>query len=87
MEAVKISNAGVFDYYTFVYKLEDEQQYIDKIGEAYNFTSAGKARDAAGKTEYYKTYWRTYQMSDHLPMWIEFEIDFSEKYLKSLLQE
>jgi len=28
--------------------------------------------------------WRTYQMSDHLPMWIEFSVDDSEAYLDSL---
>jgi hypothetical protein len=29
---------------------------------------------------YYRD-WRTYQVSDHLPMWIELETDFSEQYL------
>jgi len=28
--------------------------------------------------------WRTYQMSDHLPMWIEFAVDDSNAYLDSL---
>ena len=28
--------------------------------------------------------WRTYQMSDHLPMWIEFSVDDSEAYLDGL---
>jgi len=28
--------------------------------------------------------WRTYQMSDHLPMWIEFSVDDSGAYLDSL---
>jgi hypothetical protein len=28
--------------------------------------------------------WRTHQMSDHLPMWQEFRIDFSDEYLISL---
>ena len=28
--------------------------------------------------------WRTYQMSDHLPMWIEFAVDDSAAYLDSL---
>jgi hypothetical protein len=26
--------------------------------------------------------WRTFQMSDHFPMWIELQIDFSERYLQ-----
>jgi hypothetical protein len=31
--------------------------------------------------------WRTYQMSDHLPMWCEFQIDDMDAYLKSLRLE
>ena len=26
--------------------------------------------------------WRTFQMSDHLPLWVELKIDFSDQYLK-----
>ncbi|MEZ5308742.1 MAG: endonuclease/exonuclease/phosphatase family protein [Pyrinomonadaceae bacterium] len=33
--------------------------------------------------EYYEE-WRTFQMSDHLPLWVELEIDFSEEYLENL---
>jgi hypothetical protein len=28
--------------------------------------------------------WRTYQMSDQLPMWIELRADFSQQYLEGL---
>jgi|ERR1044072_3542443 hypothetical protein len=30
--------------------------------------------------------WRTYQMSDHLPMWIELRVDFSPEYLKRIAE-
>ena len=33
--------------------------------------------------KYYRK-WRTFQMSDHLPLWVELEIDFSDDYLKYL---
>jgi exonuclease III len=33
--------------------------------------------------EYYDE-WRTFQMSDHLPLWMELEIDFSDRYLDYL---
>ncbi|WGL18333.1 endonuclease/exonuclease/phosphatase family protein [Microbulbifer bruguierae] len=33
--------------------------------------------------EYYEE-WRTFQMSDHLPLWVELEIDFSDSYLDYL---
>ncbi len=74
--------AGVFDYYKTVYREEDREIYIPNMGDAYNVTSKGKPRTPAGKKLYYKTYWRTHQMSDHLPMWVELKIDFSDEYLQ-----
>jgi hypothetical protein len=35
-----------------------------------------------GSTEAKFKEWRTYKMSDHLPMWIELTSDFSDEYLK-----
>jgi endonuclease/exonuclease/phosphatase family metal-dependent hydrolase len=31
--------------------------------------------------------WRTFQMSDHLPMWVEIKIDYSTEYLKGKLKD
>lgn len=61
--------AGVFDYYEHVYRNTDEQVY----------SSAWKRTKARGFRE-----WRTYQMSDHLPMWVEFRIGNADEYLKKL---
>jgi len=30
------------------------------------------------------TMWRTYQMSDHLPLWAEFRVDFADEFLASI---
>ncbi len=40
-------------------------------------------RSNASLEEYYQE-WRTFQMSDHLPLWVELEIDFSDGYLDYL---
>ena len=32
--------------------------------------------------QYFTGTWRTHQMSDHLPLWVELKIDFSDQYLK-----
>ena len=34
--------------------------------------------------KYYTNEWRTFRASDHLPLWVELEIDFSEEYLDRL---
>jgi endonuclease/exonuclease/phosphatase family metal-dependent hydrolase len=76
--------AGIFDYYQSVFRLEDEHAYVADMGPAYGTTTAGKARSDAEKTTYFKSYWRTFQMSDHLPMWIDLKIDYTEEYLAGL---
>ncbi len=43
-----------------------------------HLTDAGKMKD------YYLGEWRTFRGSDHLPLWVELEIDFSKDYLERL---
>jgi endonuclease/exonuclease/phosphatase family metal-dependent hydrolase len=79
---LELSEAGVFDYYRYVYREEDEALYAEEMGEAYLRKDDGTERTEQGRTTYYKSYWRTHQMSDHLPMWIELKTDFGEENLK-----
>lgn len=71
--------AGVFDFFDVVYKEDEENIYHSLM----------KKPDS---DEFYANYkkWRTHQMSDHLPMWLELRIDFSKEYLdevENTLQE
>lgn len=62
-------NAGVFDIYEHIYRLADEGDYAQERAQ-----HPGRS---------FKD-WRTYRMSDHLPMWIELGIDDADSYLDSL---
>ncbi|MEM9105981.1 MAG: endonuclease/exonuclease/phosphatase family protein [Pseudomonadota bacterium] len=77
--------AGVFDFFNTVYRDADQAAYIGEMGDAYNVTSKGNVRSESGKTTYFRTYWRTHQMSDHLPMWIEIRSDYSREYLEEFV--
>jgi endonuclease/exonuclease/phosphatase family metal-dependent hydrolase len=50
-------------------------QYVYRIGDAalYPTTTAAKYKE-----------WRTYKMSDHLPLWVALKTDFGVPYLKKL---
>jgi hypothetical protein len=61
--------AGVFDCFEHVYRDTDEALYA-----AERATKPGRSFED----------WRTYRMSDHLPMWIEFSVDDSDAYLDRL---
>ena len=73
-ELIPTGRAGVLDYYQSVFRNEDQQRFVGAMGEAYEKTSRGTPRTDRGKTLYFRTYWRTHQMSDHLPMWMEVEV-------------
>ncbi|MCO6475986.1 MAG: endonuclease/exonuclease/phosphatase family protein [Phaeodactylibacter sp.] len=76
--------AGVFNFYKTVFTPQDEKLYAPEMGEGYRKASDGKPRK--NPSLYYLNFWRTYQMSDHLPMWVEIRVDFSEEYLQRKLQ-
>jgi len=78
-DQLELCSAGVFDFYREVYRPADEATYAEDMGKKY------ADKDAKGRTRYYND-WRTYQMSDHLPMWIELKIDFGQEYLKKKIK-
>ena len=65
--------AGVFDFFHVVYRMDEEKTYR-------------KFMRKPGSDEFYASYatWRTYQMSDHLPMWVELQIDFGREYIEEV---
>ena len=62
--------AGVYDCFDIVYRIDEEDTYQPFMRKP-------------GSSEFYSSYasWRTYQMSDHLPMWVELQVDFAREYL------
>lgn len=73
--------AGVFDFYKYVFTEQD----MDTYKTDYNILMKFNKKKAVDKMtpKIYKE-WKTFQMSDHLPLWVEFKIDFSEQYLEKL---
>lgn len=67
--------AGVFNFYKSVFTDADEQSYASLMGDGY-----AKAKN---KKSYYRQ-WRTFQMSDHLLLWVELKIDFGAEYLEAM---
>ena len=82
---LELCTAGIFNFYDQVFRDTDEAVYAGVMGERYEQSAAGVPRDARGRTTYYKQ-WRTFRMSDHLPMWIELNTDFSRAYLEQKRQ-
>jgi hypothetical protein len=83
-DQLELCRAGVFNFYDYVYRKEDEA-LAEEMDKAYTETREGKKRDERARTTYYNT-WRTFQMSDHLPMGIELKINFGKRYLERKLE-
>lgn len=82
---VRYRSCGAFDFYKTVFRETDAQTYFSYMdAEKRDFDNQGNPRDKAGKAKYYANTWRTFQMSDHLPLWVELGIDFSTEYLEAL---
>lgn len=73
--------AGVFDYYRSVYRVDDEADYAEVMGNRYRTQADGDPRTERGRKRYYRSFWRTHEMSDHLPMWVEIAANYSDEYL------
>ena len=75
----EVASSGCFHWQDFVFR--DEEDFAAYQPLMPTVTKSGKPQ----KTDlgaYRK--WRTWQMSDHLPLWVEIKTDFTEDYLGSL---
>jgi len=79
----KVVGGGILDMFQDVFRdvAEDRAIYADRLP-----ASDPEADPAFKATTPEKLYakWRTWQMSDHAPLWIEIETDFADDYLGSL---
>jgi len=80
-------NSGVFNPYETLFREEDRDIYLREIRDKskLDLDADGQPTDSEDNINYYLNTWRTFQMSDHLPMWVELKIDFAAQYLQDLL--
>lgn len=76
---VKCFGGGVFDYYRHVFTEASRERYLDD----YRLTKKDADVDAF-KKEF--EVWKTYQMSDHLPVWMGVDINYADDFLQSFTQ-
>jgi hypothetical protein len=71
--------AGVFDIFAHVFTAEQFSKY-EKAAAA---TPGAKQKTGEALRPYYMK-WRTYQFSDHLPMWLQLKVNDSAAYLENV---
>jgi hypothetical protein len=88
---LEIGASGVFRFATSVFRDDDDDfaAYFDRMpAQKRDFHDRGSRRGQPRTTEeqreYYLEEWRSWQMSDHLLMWVQLKVDFTDAYLNSL---
>jgi endonuclease/exonuclease/phosphatase family metal-dependent hydrolase len=88
---LEFGSAGAFDFRDAVFRDEDEDfsAYFDSMPPHLRDVHTrgakkGQPRTPAEQREYYSREWITWQMSDHLLLWVELRVDFTKDYLQSL---
>ncbi len=82
----EIVSAGVFDWQETVFN--DPSAYKPELDAIAAKKAAAPPKPVDDEEEEDDTKfatWKTYQMSDHLPLWIELRTDFADEYLKSIV--
>lgn len=75
--------SGCIDWTQAVYSDQDREQYEDIAAQIREHPDTGVPY--ANWSSFYSR-WRTDEMSDHLPIWIEIRTDYSNRYLQEITQ-
>jgi endonuclease/exonuclease/phosphatase family metal-dependent hydrolase len=75
-------SSGAFDWSQSVFRPEHYEHYAPALPARHrDLGEDGAPRDKSKDKEYYSKRWLTWQMSDHLPLWVELAVDFSDAHL------
>ncbi len=77
----EVLDGGTFKFFDYVFKDDEEDIYRPFMLK--------KKKKETDPDVFYKSYkqWRTHQISDHLPLWIEVKIDYTDEYLGDKLKK
>jgi endonuclease/exonuclease/phosphatase family metal-dependent hydrolase len=71
-----VPRQGVFRFLDSVFRDKDFESYAPEMTE-----TCGRKYEMADNKEAFFRQWRTYQMSDHCPLWVELRINFSDPFI------
>lgn len=74
------ANAGIFEIFESVFRPEDFETYRAAVVAS----SAGAKQTPEKLPKFYDDKWKTFQMSDHKPMWVRIKVNEAGPYLDKL---
>jgi len=82
----KVAGGGLVDIYADVFRDTDEDRELYKAHLPKKDPEKNERFRAKTPEDLYRK-WRTWQMSDHRPLWVEISTDFADSYLQSFTAE
>ena len=87
-DEVTFLSAGAFNFTETLYQPEHYEHYSPVLPERHrDLKPDGTPADRGKDKSYFAKRWMTWQMSDHLPRWVELAIDFSDEHLLTNLSD
>ncbi|MEE2879307.1 MAG: endonuclease/exonuclease/phosphatase family protein [Pseudomonadota bacterium] len=87
-DEVTFINAGAFNFAKSLFLPEHYDHYAPVLPERHReLKENGVPKNRGDDKDYYLSRWRTWQVSDHLPLWVELAIDFSDEHLQHNLPQ
>ena len=70
--------SGAFNFVKSIYNENDYEEYIDVMPD----NDDGVKRTGEDAKKYFKQYYRINEISDHKPLWMALNVDFSDQYIE-----
>ena len=70
--------SGAFNFVKSIYNENDYEEYIDVMPN----NDDGVKRTGEDAKKYFKQYYRINEISDHKPLWMALNVDFSDQYIE-----
>jgi hypothetical protein len=77
----KVTRGGIYDMYSQVFRDRDFAVYKSSMPKK----DPEKKNAVSDPRKYYRK-WRTWQMSDHKPLWVAIDTDFADDYIRRIVQ-
>jgi hypothetical protein len=72
---------------TSLAEIHDKKRNLKRNGTLIAKVKPGDPRTMGQKRLWYASDWRTYHLSDHLPLWVALNIDFTTGYLDDTIEQ
>ena len=80
-QRLRTSRSGIFDFTETLFGVDEAGVYKQAMGRS----SPQQFNKAKDRVAFYRK-WRTFQISDHFPLWVELQTDFAAAYLATVMR-